>query len=195
LSAANPQQFAEVSEDTARWTRVKGYPPNSWLTMVRRPQVFRAYRNLHNAVMMEAGAVPQGLKFLIAQAVSRAAGDRYCEAHNAQNAANIGQVAIDKVQELAQFETSAHFTAAERAALRLAQAAGSHPPAVSDEHFADLQRHYTGDAIAEIVAVISLLGWLNRWCQTLATAIEPDALAFAQEHLAAGGWTWPQERG
>ena len=191
ISPASPEQFAAVSEHMERWKKVKGYPPNSWLTMARRPQVFRAYRDLHTAVMMEAGEVPRALKFLVAQAVSHAAGDRYCEAHNAQNAAAIGRAAAQQVRALAHFEASPLFTAAERAALRLALAAGSHPPAVTDAHFAELKRHYSEDAIAELVAVIALLGWLNRWNQTLATEIEASALAFAQEHLAPGGWKWP----
>jgi alkylhydroperoxidase family enzyme len=195
VSPASAEQFAEVSEHMEAWKNVKGYPPNSWLTMVRRPQVFRAYRNLHTAVMMDSGEVPRALKFLVAQAVSHAAGDRYCEAHNAQNAANIGKAAAEKVRAMAEFETSPLFTAAERAAVRLALAAGGHPPAVSDAHFVELKRHYSDDAIVEIVAVISLLGWLNRWNQTLATGIEESALAFAQEHLAPCGWKWPATAG
>jgi hypothetical protein len=66
---------------------------------------------------------------------------------------------------------------------------------VSDAHFAALKQHFSEDAITELVAVIALLGWLNRWCQTVATKIEPDALAFAREHLGPGGWKWPDERG
>ena len=193
VSPASVEQFAEVSDHMERWKKAKGYPPNSWLNMVRRPQVFRAYRDLHTAVMMEGGEIPQAFKFLIAQAVSHAAGDRYCEAHNAQNAVTIGNVSVNKVRAMRQFETNPLFTIAERAALRLAHAAGCHPPAVSDAHFVELKRHYSENAIVEIVAVISLLGWLNRWNQTLATAIEDSALAFAQEHLAPCGWHWERD--
>ncbi|HEV2007254.1 MAG TPA: carboxymuconolactone decarboxylase family protein [Burkholderiales bacterium] len=184
ISAASPEQFAQVADHMERWSRIKGYPPNSWLTMVRRPNVFRAYRDLHTAVMMEGGEVPQALKFMVAQVVSNACGDRYSEAHNAQNAATISNVSAGKVQALSQFESSPLFTPAERAALSLARAAGSHPPAVTDRHFDELKQHYSEDAIIEIVAVISLLGWLNRWNQTLATPLEDSALAFAQTHLA-----------
>jgi alkylhydroperoxidase family enzyme len=195
ISPASPAQFAQVSDYMERWKKIKGYPPNSWLTMVRKPQVFRAYRDLHTAVMMEGGEVPQALKFMVAEVVSNAAGDRYCEAHNAQNAANIGRAAAEKVRALSQFQTSPLFAAAERAALSLARAAGGHPPTVTDAHFVELKKHYSEDAIIEIVAVISLLGWLNRWNQTLATRIEDSALAFAQEHLAPSGWTPGQSAG
>ena len=192
VSPAAPERFEEVGDYVERWTKQKGYPPSSWLTMVRKPRVFRAYRELHTAVMIDEGEVPKALKFMVAEVVSNAAGCRYCTAHNAENAAHIGGVALEKVEALWQFQTSPLFTAAERAALALALAAGSAPPAVTDAHFTELKKYFSDDAIVEIVAVIALLGWLNRWCQTFAPEIEPNALAFAQKHLAPSGWTPPK---
>jgi len=191
ISPAPPERFDEVSDHMERWKKLKGYPPNSWLTMVRKPKVFRAHRELHNAVMIEPGDVPKALKFMIAEVVSAAAGDPYCTAHNAENAVEVGGLDVKKVEALAQFETSPLFTPAERAALRLAHAAGSCPPAVRDAHFAELKKHFSEDAITEMVAVISLLGWLNRWCTTLAVEIEDRALEFGEKHLAASGWQPP----
>ena len=53
IAPATPEQFAQVADTMERWKKTKGYPPNSWLTMVRKPRVFRAYRELHSAVMMD----------------------------------------------------------------------------------------------------------------------------------------------
>jgi len=189
ISPAAPECFAQVADTMERWKRTKGYPPNSWLTMVRKPRVFRAYRDLHTAVMMDDGEVSKSLKFMVACVVSMAAGDAYCAAHNAENAAHIGKVPTGKVEALPRFRTSRLFTQAERAALDLAHAAGSCPPRVTDAHFIELKKHYNEDAATEIVAVIALLGWLNRWNITLATPIETEALAFAEKHLAPSGWT------
>jgi uncharacterized peroxidase-related enzyme len=189
ISPAPPERFAEVAEHMERWTKQKGYPPNSWLTMLRKPHVFRAYRELHTAVMIEQGEVPKDLKFMIAEVVSMAAGDPYCAAHNAENAAHLGRVELEKIEALAQFRTSALFNEAERAALELADAAGHSPSRVTDSHFDELKKHYSEDAIVEIVAVLALLGWLNRWCTTFVPKLEPEAAAFAEKHLAASGWT------
>ena len=189
ISPAAPEQFAQVAEHMEHWKKTKGYPPNSWLTMVRRPRVFRAYRELHTAVMMEQGEVPQALKFLVACVVSTAAGDAYCAAHNAENAAHLAGVPGAKVEALSQFRTSPLYSPAERAALELADAAGACPPRVTDAHFTELRKHHSEDGAAEIVAVLALLGWLNRWNMTLATRIEDEALAFARKHLAASGRT------
>jgi len=183
ISPAAPEQFAQVADAMERWQKTKGYPPISWLTMVRRPGVFRAYRALHGAVMMDEGEVPKALRFMVAHVVSQACGDAYCAAHNAENAAHIAEVPLEKVEALPQFRASPLFTPAERAALELARAAGACPPAVTDAHFAELRKHYTEDAVIEIVAVIALLGWLNRWNMTLATPLEREAAAFARRHL------------
>lgn len=188
ISPASPEQFAQVADHMESWKKNKGYPPNSWLSMARKPRVFRAYRDLHTAVMMDDGEVPKALKFMVAHAVSAACGDAYCAAHNAENAAHIARVPLEKIEALGKFETSPLFSSGERAALALARAAGACPPSVTDAHFVELRRHYGENAIAELVAVISLLGWLNRWNITLATRIEDEALAFGRRHLAQSGW-------
>ena len=188
ISPAPPEKFAEVSDHMERWKKLKGYPPNSWLTMVRKPRVFRAYRDLHTAVMIDEGEVPKALKFMIAEVVSMAAGDPYCAAHNAENAVEVGGLDVAKVEALANFRTSPLFDAGERAALELAHAAGSAPPAVTDAHFDALKEYFSEDAIVEMVSVLALLGWLNRWCMTFATEIEDRALEFGQKHLAQSGW-------
>jgi uncharacterized peroxidase-related enzyme len=188
ISPAGPEKFEQVADHMARWKRDKGYPPNSWLTMVRQPAVFRAYRDLHTAVMMAGGEVPQALKFMVAHTVSMACGDPYCAAHNAENAGHIGGAATEKIEALAQFRASPLFTPAERAALEFADAAGRGPGAMTDAHFDELKRHFSEDAIVELVSVVSLLGWLNRWNITLATELEPKAAAFAEQHLARSGW-------
>jgi uncharacterized peroxidase-related enzyme len=179
----------EIAEMMAYWKATKGYAPNTWQTMLRRPKVFLAYRNLHKAVMMDEGEVPRALKFMVAAVVSNAAGDAYCTAHNAENAAHMVGVPIDKVEALLSDASSPLFTPAEKAALALAETAGRDPVAVAEAHFAALKAHFSDDAIVEIVGVIALLGWLTRWAQTLAPTLEPKAMAFAEAHLAKGGWS------
>ena len=40
----------------------------------------------------------------------------------------------------------------------------------------------------EIVSVISLFGYLNRWNDTMATALEDEPVAFADRAIRAAGW-------
>jgi alkylhydroperoxidase family enzyme len=53
------------------------------------------------------------------------------------------------------------FSDAERAALRLARDSAV-PNATTPAHFEDLRRHYSERQIIDLVAAISLFGFLNR---------------------------------
>lgn len=166
---------------------VMGFVPRSMFTMGRNPAILKGFGELSFAVL-GPGKIEPGLKQLIAHIASTAAGCRYCQAHTASSAARSG-VEADKVAVAWEFETNELFTEAERAALRLANDAAVTPNATSPEHFERLAEHFDDDQVVEIVAVISLFGWLNRWNDTMATDLEDEPTTFGHDHLAAGGWT------
>ena len=161
--------------------------PTSFHVLAHRPRVLEQFQGFFGAIMRE-GDVDPGLKQLIAHVVSRSAGCRYCQAHTGHFAHTLAGVAVDKVEAVWEFEQSPLFSEAERAALRLAAAAGTVPNSATDEQFVDLHQHYSESEIVEIVAVVSMFGFLNRFNDTLANDLEEDAIAFADEHLAAAGW-------
>ena len=127
--------------------------------------------------------VPAYLKDLIAHVASNAAGCRYCQAHTAHTAHKNG-VGIEKLQKVWEFEVSDLFSEQERAALRFALAAGSTPNQVTGEHHKNLRQFFTEVQIVEIVATISIFGFLNRWNDSMATELENKPLQFAQTHLS-----------
>ena len=47
------------------------------------------------------------------------------------------------------------------------------------EHFEELRRHWDDGEIVEILAVVSLFGFLNRWNDSMATELEEIPAAFA----------------
>lgn len=166
--------------------RGMGFVPNSLLVMARRPELLRAFAALAG-VVNGPGKLPAATRQLVAFVASHAAGCRYCQAHTSAQAARLG-TPVEKVAAAFEFETSPLFDEAERAALRLARDAALSAPAVTDEHFAQLCRHYDEAEILEIVSVIALFGFLNRWNDTLATPLEAEPLRFAEEHLGGAGW-------
>lgn len=188
ISSASPEILAELAEDFEKAQKTRGYVANSWYTLARKPKIFKLFRQLNSAVMQDPGEVPASLKTMIAEVVSAAAGCRYCTAHNAANSYKSG-IPVEKVEALWQFQTSPLFSDAERAALNLALAVGACPPASTDAHFDELKKYYSEDAITEIVAVLALFGWQNRWNDTMASELEDSPLSFAQEHLAQSGWS------
>ncbi|MBW2498771.1 MAG: carboxymuconolactone decarboxylase family protein [Deltaproteobacteria bacterium] len=163
-----------------------GFVPNSMLTLGRRPELLRAFAGLTSQVVLE-GAVSRQLKQLVAFVASNAAGCRYCQAHTSHSAHAIG-ISEEKIAAALEFETSDLFDDRERAALRVARDAAFVPNATTDAQFEDLHRYFDDDAIVEIVAVISMFGWLNRWNDTMATELEASPRAFAEKALGEQGW-------
>ena len=70
----------------------------------------------------------------------------------------------------------------------VAQAASMVPNTVTDADFDELKKHWDEDQVAEIISIIALYGFLNRWNDTLATELEAPPLSFGEERLSDAGW-------
>ncbi|MBX9757380.1 MAG: carboxymuconolactone decarboxylase family protein [Beijerinckiaceae bacterium] len=165
-----------------------GFVPNSVLIMQRRPEIAKAYSALSAAIWGPSSTVENGLKRLIAHLASRSAGCMYCIAHTAGGALHLG-VEEEKVRAVWEYQTSPLFSAAERAALDVAVAAGCTPNAVTDEMFVEMRKHWSEEQIVEIVATISMFGFLNRFNDTMATPLEEEPIGVGERILADRGWT------
>lgn len=178
---------AEVAELARFFNETLGFPPNSVLTMQRRPEIAKAFIGLNKAVMANAGRVTSEQKRLIGLIASQTAGCRYCQAHTALAAHRYG-ASDARIAEVWNYERSALFTPAEKAAFAFAQAAASVPNGVDESVGAELKKHWSDEEIVEILGVVALFGFLNRWNDSMATSIEAGAAAAGETHLAAHGW-------
>ena len=163
-----------------------GFVPNSMLTMAHWPELLQSFGGFAGGII-DGGELDGGLKRLIAFVASNAAGCRYCQAHTSHSA-EVNGISPEKIQAAFEFETSALFTDAEKAALRVALHAGMVPNAVEPAHMDSLREHFSDKQCVEVVAVISLFGFLNRWNDTMATTLEDKPRAFASETIAGAGW-------
>ncbi len=178
----------DVDELARFFDETLGFTPNSVLTMQRRPAVARAFINLNKAVMANEGRLTAEQKRLIGLLASSVAGCRYCEAHTALAAERYGasKARLDAIWDYAK---SPVFTEAERAAFDFAIAAASVPNAVSDDIAAGLKRHWDEGEIVEILGVVSLFGFLNRWNDSMGTRLEEGAAEAARRNLVQRDWT------
>lgn len=176
----------EFRERFDHYANTRGFVPNSILTMSRRPAIARAFMELNRAVLYE-GTVAEEMKMLISLIASQAAGCRYCQAHMA-NLSSIYKASDRKIAAVWEYETSPLFSAAERAALRLAHKAALIPNEASQPDFDELARYFDDGQIVEIVASIALFGYLNRWNDTMATVLEDHPRKVAERALGAVGW-------
>ncbi len=184
-----------------------GFLPNSMLTMAHMPQLPMAFMMLTSVVfggdlkgLMTAFKdsvpeqtdpeqnLPPALVQLIAFSSSVASGCLYCQAHTSHNAHRLGE-AEDKLSHVLEYETHPAFSDAERSVVSLALAAGRVPNEAEPAHFNALRNYFSDRQIVQIVGVIAMFGFLNRWNDTMATHLEDAPAGFAERALAALDWS------
>jgi uncharacterized peroxidase-related enzyme len=193
ISPLSPDEHEEVAELATFFNETLGFCPNSILTMQRRPEVASAFINLNKAVMANHGRVTSGLKRLIGYMASFTAGCQYCQAHTALAAERYG-VTEEQLRHIWEYKTHPAFNEAERAALDFAVAAASNPNSVDEEISARLKRSWDEGEVIEILGVISLFGFLNRWNDSMGTTLEQKAVETGEAYLAAEGWNTGKHR-
>ena len=183
----SPESNPDVSKLAEFFNETLGFCPNSVLTMQIRPEIARSFINLNIAVMTNHGRVTSAFKRIIAWVSSNAAGCSYCQAHAIRAAERYGteQEQLDNIWE---YRTHESFDEAERAALDFSLAASQLPNAVDEELQQRMHDYWDDGEIVEILAVVSLFGYLNRWNDSMATSIENRATGSAEKYLAKSGW-------
>lgn len=189
LAPLPPDHNPELAEFFANAPRNFSFIPNSWLIMQRKPAILRAFTQLSAALWdPKDSKVERGLKRLVAHVASRAAGCRYCMAHTVEGALHLG-VEERKLADVGDYQTSPLFDERERTTLNFAFAAAQQPNGVTDEDFAELRKFWDEEQIVEIVAVISVFGFLNRFNDTFATPLEDEPNQTGERFLGEHGWT------
>jgi alkylhydroperoxidase family enzyme len=189
-SLSEEEAIAAVSILQERLPALKnqfGSVPNNLRVMARRPHLVAGLVALADAVWAPGGTVPGEVKLLVAHIASKTAGSRYCQAHTIHGISHtdIGEA---RLASLWDYGSSPLFTAAEKAAMDFASAAASVPNAVTDDVMEQLRQHWDDGQVVEIMAVIALFGFLNRWNDSMATPLEDAPAACANEILGQRGW-------
>ena len=182
-----PEANLKVKELADFFNETLGFCPNSVLTMQIRPEVASAFIGLNKAVMENHGKVTSALKRMIAWVSSNAAGCRYCQAHAIKASERYG-ANQEQLKNIWEYRTHEAFNEAERVALDFALAASQIPNSVDAELEERLRIYWNEGEIVEILGVISLFGFLNRWNDSMGTSIEVGAIESAEKYLTKNGW-------
>jgi uncharacterized peroxidase-related enzyme len=162
------QKLAELFNETL------GFCPNSVLTMQKKPELAEAFVNLNIAVMQNNGKISSEQKRLFAFLSSATTGCRYCQAHTILAAERYG-ASKERLESIWEFENQDCYSEAEKAAFRFVVAASKVPVAVTSEIEEGLKRFWSDDEIVEIMGVVALFGYLNRWNDVMGTTLEAPA--------------------
>jgi uncharacterized peroxidase-related enzyme len=184
LSAEHSLETKELAEF---FNETLGFCPNSVLTMQHRPTISKAFINLNKAVMANEGRVTSALKRMIAWVSSNATGCRYCQAHAIRAAERYG-AEKEQLDNIWEYKTHPAFSAAERAALDFSLAASVVPNAVDASTKESLYKYWDEGEIVEMLGVISLFGYLNRWNDSMGTTLEEDAIDSGNQFLGKNGF-------
>ena len=181
------EQDEELAQLVRFFHTTLGTVPNSVRTMQRRPEIARAFIALNRAVMENHGRVTAEQKRLIGYLASHVAGCRYCQAHTILAAERFGATP-ERLHAIWEFRDSPLFTAAEKAAFEFAIAAAGVPNAVTPEIAEALRAHWDDGEIVEILGVVALFGFLNRWNDSMGTTLEDVGISAGTRHLDHLGW-------
>lgn len=174
--AANADAF---NPELQRLIDFVGYRPNALFTMAKRPGLLDAVLGLVSVTIRGNGHFSEAFRFLIAAETSRVAGCRYSTVHAVHAASHAG-VSEDKIVALPDYDTSPLYSPSERAALALASVGGELPMRPAESRFSVARAHYSEAEILEILGIISLFGWFNRWNSLNGSDLEAEPAAFAQ---------------
>jgi uncharacterized peroxidase-related enzyme len=144
---------------------LRGNVPNMFRVMAHRPEIFSTMQ-AHFGAVLNTGTVSTRLKELIIVRTSQVNETPYCLASHTALAKRLGW-SDEQLEHLAEWPQREDFTAAEKAALRLAETVTRDAHSVSDEQFAELRSFYSEGEIVELLCAIGLFNYFNRFSDAL----------------------------
>lgn len=163
-----------------------GVVPNCLPHLEIWPIGFRTYNllvpNLLNlpASLLGQGA-PKDLVGLAMYTSSRAAGCMYCSAHSCTFALRRGASPEAVIGEAR--------TPAEAAVVSLAHSLGEVPSTITQAQVDELEKHLDPGDTEWIVLAVALMGFLNKFMDTMGIELEVDVVADVQDLIGPTGWS------
>ena len=187
VSPLDRNSTKQAKEMATFYDETLGFTPNSLFTMMHRPRIAKAFLEMNQAVMENKGSITSSMKREIAYLSSMTTGCRYCEAHAIRAAERYGS-SKERLENIWEYKSNAAFSESDRAMFDLAIAASQVPNGVSEEIKARAKKFFSDGEIVEILGVVALFGYLNRWNDSMGTELENSAVKSAEEILGARGW-------
>lgn len=161
-----------------------GFVPNAGPVLEFWPPAFRGYNLLvPNLLNLPASLVGQGApKDLIGlgmYASSRAAGCMYCSAHTCTFALRRGTSPEALVGQ---------YSPVEAAVARVAEGISKVPADLTQADVAELESHLSPDDVEWIVLSVALMGFLNKFMDTMGIELEATPISDVEDLIGPTGW-------
>jgi alkylhydroperoxidase family enzyme len=125
------------------------------------PPILEASRAL-SAAPARSGTLRPLLRSLVCLRAAQLAGCPFWQDTNAAGSSRAG-ASHEKLAAVPMFRESDLFTPEEKAALAFAEGMTQTPVQISDEEFAEAQRHFTSEHLVELVATIAMENYRARF--------------------------------
>jgi uncharacterized peroxidase-related enzyme len=180
----------QVSEESGviydRYLRERGNVPNFFRTMANRPEIFQTMI-AHFEAILTTGTLTTKLKELLIVRTSQLNKCEYCLASHTQIALKLGW-SEEQVAALPKAAASGLFSAAEVAAIHLAEKMTLDSNNYTDAEFAELRGFYAEGEVVELLPAIGIFNYFNRFNNVL--KMEPTK-PLTPEEIATGGFAVP----
>jgi 4-carboxymuconolactone decarboxylase len=170
LAMVEPQnEPAELNPVFDQLRATRGRVPGMYRTLAHQPGVLAAHRAYFHAAL-DTGVLPRPFKEKIAFKVARLRQTPYCTGSHRSYALKHG-VSPNELEAIDRGDYAV-LSARERAALRFAEAMVAERGRVSDAAFMELNAHFSGNEIVEIVALIGIMELACSFAQVF--GLDPD---------------------
>src|SRR5580658_291430 len=156
---------APVAEIYDRYMRTRGNVPNMFRTMAHRPEILETMI-AHFEAVLNTGTLPLKLKELLIVRTSQLNQCEYCLASHTQIARKLGW-SEEQIAALPKAAASGLFSAAEVAALHLAEKMTLDSNHYTDAEFAELRGFYSEGEVVELLTAIGIFNYFNRFNNVL----------------------------
>jgi AhpD family alkylhydroperoxidase len=178
--------YVEKSDSTPRVAAVyhrleakyNGKLFNTFKMMGHMPEVLEAFVPFAEA-LIEGGQLDRRLKELIILSATLSNKSNYCATHHFY-AAKLAGLRYEEIADIHRYKESPHFTEKEKLVMAFTEDVTRHPGEVNADLRARIRREYDPALLVEIVALIGMSNFLNRFDDTLALELDlpPAPAAF-----------------
>ncbi len=144
-----------------RYMQQRGNVPNMFRTVAHRAEIFQTMI-AHFEAILNTGTLSTKLKELVIIRTSQLNHCSYCLASHARIGLRLGW-SEEQIEHLAEYAGRTDFTAAEKAALWLAEVMTRNERPLTNAEMARLREHYSEGEIIELLAAIGLFNYFNRF--------------------------------
>lgn len=155
IPAVSPKDASPLVRIGYRMARKQvGEVPEPFAVMAHHPKLFVASARHELALQKAMQVVPEALIQLAVYRTAWTVGCSWCVDFGAM-LMRLDELDVDRLKEIADFETSDKFTEAEREVIRYADAITATPMGVTDEQVASLRAAYDDKGVIELTYQIS----------------------------------------